>query len=131
MIGPQAACLKPLLGLPAAVLAQQLQQGRRALESELAFALALPENEATAGPGGALVGVAGAVRRARALPAHMAFTRAAWPARGKVPVLPAFWLARAPVPLPAARSRVIAAVLPFGSLNLEPRPDHAGLQVNI
>jgi hypothetical protein len=38
------------------------------------------------------------------------------------------WL---PVPLFAARMRVIASVLPSDTLNLELRPDGAGFQVHI
>jgi hypothetical protein len=57
---PRAACPQPLRGLPLAVLLQQLQERGRALESELALALALPEDDATSGAVRALTGVTGA-----------------------------------------------------------------------
>jgi hypothetical protein len=46
VIGPRAARSQPVGGLLLAVLLQQLQERGRALESELAFPLALPEDDA-------------------------------------------------------------------------------------
>src|SRR5579859_1817701 len=68
MVRPRTARPQPLGGLPLAVLLQQLQERGRALESELALALALPEDDAALCTVRALVGVAGAVGRARPKP---------------------------------------------------------------
>src|ERR1700690_549473 len=131
VVGPCAACPEPLLGLPLAVLAQQVQERGRALEGQLALALALPEDQAAARPHRAFVGVPGAVRSAWALDADVTLAGAAGLAGREVPVLLALRLAGPPVPSLTAPARVVAAVSPFGPLDLEPGPDHAGFQVYI
>ena len=98
VVGPCAACPQPLLGLPLAVLAQQLQERGRALESQLALALALPEDQAAARPLRAFVGVPGAFRSAWSLDADVTLAGAAGRTGREVPVMLALRLAGPPVP---------------------------------
>jgi len=101
------------------------------MQSELALALALPKNDATADPARALVSMGDAVGRAGTLETDMAFPAAFRLARRKMPVLFALWFAWPPVPLLATAVRIVASVLPRDTLDLEPGADDAGFQVHI
>jgi len=61
MIRPRTARPQPVGSLLLALLLQQLQERRRALEGELAFPLALPENDAASDTVRAFGGVPSAV----------------------------------------------------------------------
>jgi len=117
--------------LPLAVLLEQLQDRGRALERELALALALPKDDAPINALRALVSVSNAIRRAGTLVADVALPRAVRFTGRTVPVLVAALLAGSPVPFFAADMRSVAAVPPGDVLNLKPCPYHAGLQVQI
>jgi hypothetical protein len=101
------------------------------LKRQLALALALPKDDASADALRALVRVSSAVRRARTPVANMTLPRATRVTSRKVPVLLAALLARSPMPSFATRMRIITAMLPADALNLEPCPYHTGLQVHL
>ena len=110
---------------------EEFEDRGRALERELALALALPKDDTSAQALRAFVGVSNAIRPTRTLIADMPFPRAVWFAGRKVPVLLAALLAGAPVPPLATRVRVAAGVPSGDALDLEPCLYYAGLQVHI
>lgn len=112
--------------LPLAALLEELEDWGRALERELALALALPKDNTSTQALRAFVGVSNAICRTRTLVADVTVPRAVWLAGRKVPVLLAALLAGSPVPSLAARVRVATAVPPCSALNLEPCPYHTG-----
>ena len=101
--------------------------GGRALEREFALALALPKDDASTNALRAFVGMSNAIRPTRTLVAGVTIPRAVWFTSLKVLMLLAALLAGSPVPLLAARVRVVAAVPPGGALDLEPCLYYAGL----
>ena len=131
VVRPRAACAQPFRGLPLAMLAQQLQERGRALEREPALPFTLPEDDAAADTVRAFGGVAGAVWRAGTLVADVALFRAARLASRKMPVLLTPRFTCSAMPPFAACARIVASVLPFDALNLEPGADDAGFQVHI
>ncbi|MFF4194109.1 hypothetical protein [Nonomuraea sp. NPDC001831] len=94
------------------------EECRRALESELALALALPEDQAAARPLGALVRVADAVFEAEALVTVVACLDAVRLAARSMAVDLALHVARPAVPLLTAGVRIVAAVPPLLALHL-------------
>jgi hypothetical protein len=131
VIRPAVPGPQPFGCLPLAVLLEELQERRRALEREFALALALPKDDAPANASGAFVGMRSTVHRARTLVANMTLPRAARLTGRTVPVLLAALLAGSTVPACAARIWIVTAVPPGETLNLEPCPYNAGLQVHI
>ena len=130
MILPGVSCPQPLSCLPLAVLLEQIQDRGRALEREfaLALALALPKDDASTNALRAFVGMSNAIRPTRTLVAGVTIPRAVWFTSLKVLMLLAALLAGSPVPLLAARVRVVAAVPPGGALDLEPCLYYAGIK---
>jgi hypothetical protein len=131
MILPGVSRPQSLGCLPLAVLLEQIQDRRRTLERELALALTLPKDDAPTDALRTFVGMSNAIRSTRTLVASVPLPRAVRFTSRKVPVLLAALLAGSPVPLLAARVRIVTAMPPGDALNLEPCPYHTGLQVQI
>lgn len=113
------------------MLLEELQGRGRALERQLALALALPKDDAPANALGTFVGMSSAVRRARTPVANVTLPHAARLTGRTVPVLLAALLAGPAVPSFAARNRIVTSVPPGETLNLEPCSYDTGLQVHI
>src|SRR5262249_39926501 len=103
----------------------------RALQCELALAFALPKDDAATDALRASVSMSNAIRRARTLVARVPLPRTAGFTSRTVAMLPTTLLADSPVPLFAARMRIVTAVPPGDTLDLEPCPNHTGFQVHI
>jgi hypothetical protein len=131
MIPPGVSRRQPLDCLPIAMLLEQIQDRGRALERELAFALALPKDDAPVSPLRALVSVSKAIHGARTLITNVALPRAARFTSRTVPVLLTALLAGSPVPPFAAGMRSVTAMPPGDALNLKPGSYQTGLQVHI
>jgi hypothetical protein len=117
VILPGVSCPQPLGRLSLAVLLEEFEDRGRALERELALALALAKDDTSTQALRAFVGMSNAIRPTRTLVAGVTLPRAVWFTSRKVPVLLAALLAGSPVPLLAARVRVVEAVPPGGALD--------------
>jgi hypothetical protein len=113
------------------VSSEQGQQLSGALEGELGLALALPERGASLPSLRAVPGVLGAACAAGLAWTAMRTCPAVVWAVLLVSVLLAVLRAERAVPLLAALVGVVAAVPPLRALDLEPRFDDAGLQVDV
>ncbi|MGJ6968967.1 hypothetical protein ACSDR0_44430 [Streptosporangium sp. G11] len=127
VILPAIPRLETLRGLDLAVCLEEREQLGRALKGELALALSLAEDDAPAGAFRALVGVARTVLEAGPLEAGVPLLFAA----GVMPMITALLFAGPVAPLLSAFMGIGTPVLPFGALDLEPRPDHSDLQVDV
>nr|WP_235994863.1 hypothetical protein [Nonomuraea montanisoli] len=117
VIRPPVPRLEAFGGLGFLVRFEERQECRRALERELALALALPEDQAAAGPLRALIRVADAVLRAWTPVTGVGPLLAVRLAASVMLVFFAILLAGLAVPLLSTGMWIVAAGLPLGALS--------------